>query len=120
LIVNTAIRKLRQALRDAPDTPAFIETVPGKGYRFIAAVEALPDAGPSLPPPAAAPLSVVGGVQAVAARADAAASGRSVALPESVVGERAAERRARWLVGVGSTHGSGPDRGAPLGVETAG
>ena len=38
--VNTAIRKLRQALRDSPDTPAFIETVPGKGYRFIAAVEA--------------------------------------------------------------------------------
>src|SRR5690349_1387140 len=34
--VNTAIRKLRQALRDAPDKPAFIETVPGKGYRFIA------------------------------------------------------------------------------------
>ena len=42
--VNTAIRKLRQALRDAPDTPRFIETVPGKGYRFIAAVEILPDA----------------------------------------------------------------------------
>ena len=48
--VNTAIRKLRQALRDAPDTPTFIETVPGKGYRFIAAVEALPDAVPSPPP----------------------------------------------------------------------
>ena len=44
--VNTAIRKLRQALRDAPDTPTFIETVPGKGYRFIAAVEILPDAVP--------------------------------------------------------------------------
>ena len=37
--VNTAIRKLRQALRDSPDAPTFIETVPGKGYRFIAAVE---------------------------------------------------------------------------------
>jgi TolB-like protein/DNA-binding winged helix-turn-helix (wHTH) protein/Flp pilus assembly protein TadD len=37
--VNTAIRKLRRALRDAPEKPAFIETVQGKGYRFIAAVE---------------------------------------------------------------------------------
>ena len=37
--VNTAIRKLRQALRDSPDAPTFIETVPGKGYRFVAAVE---------------------------------------------------------------------------------
>lgn len=54
--VNTAIRKLRQALRDAPETPTFIETVPGKGYRFIAAVEALPD---STPPPAAPPPAVV-------------------------------------------------------------
>ncbi len=51
--VNTAIRKLRQALRDAPDAPRFIETVPGKGYRFIAAVEILPDTEASPPPPAA-------------------------------------------------------------------
>ena len=33
--VNTAIRKLRAALKDSPETPVFIETVPGKGYRFI-------------------------------------------------------------------------------------
>ena len=44
--VNTAIRKLRQALRDSPDAPTFIETVPGKGYRFIAAVEVPPDVVP--------------------------------------------------------------------------
>ena len=33
--VNTAIRKLRAALKDSPETPVFIERVPGKGYRFI-------------------------------------------------------------------------------------
>jgi TolB-like protein/DNA-binding winged helix-turn-helix (wHTH) protein/Flp pilus assembly protein TadD len=46
--VNTAISKVRQALRDSPEAPAFVETVPGKGYRFIAAVEVVsgaPDAG---------------------------------------------------------------------------
>ena len=37
--VNTAISKIRQALRDAPEAPAFVETVPGKGYRFIAPLE---------------------------------------------------------------------------------
>ena len=37
--VNTAISKIRQALRDSTDAPAFVETVPGRGYRFIAAVE---------------------------------------------------------------------------------
>src|SRR5215216_4088706 len=37
--VNTVIRKVRRALRDDADRPAFIQTVPGKGYRFIADVE---------------------------------------------------------------------------------
>jgi TolB-like protein/DNA-binding winged helix-turn-helix (wHTH) protein/Tfp pilus assembly protein PilF len=37
--VHTAIRKVRQALRDSPDVPTFVETVSGKGYRFIATVE---------------------------------------------------------------------------------
>jgi DNA-binding winged helix-turn-helix (wHTH) protein len=39
--VNTVVHKVRQALHDSPDAPAFIETVPGKGYRFIATVEAV-------------------------------------------------------------------------------
>jgi len=37
--VNTAISKIRQALRDSSEAPAFVETVPGKGYRFIAPLE---------------------------------------------------------------------------------
>jgi len=60
--VHTAIRKVRQALHDSPDTPAFVQTVPGKGYRFIAAVEVVaaphgaagPDTAqpaPGAPPP---------------------------------------------------------------------
>lgn len=35
--INTAIRKIRTALRDNPDQPRFVQTVTGKGYRFIAA-----------------------------------------------------------------------------------
>ena len=37
--VNTVIRKIRRALRDDADDARFIQTVQGKGYRFIAAVE---------------------------------------------------------------------------------
>jgi len=37
--INTAIRKIRQVLGDAPLTPTFIETVSGRGYRFVADVE---------------------------------------------------------------------------------
>src|ERR1700693_18322 len=36
--LNTAIKKLRYALGDSADHPVFIETVPRRGYRFIAPV----------------------------------------------------------------------------------
>ena len=36
--INTAIRKIRQALEDDTARPRFVETVVGKGYRFIAEV----------------------------------------------------------------------------------
>ncbi len=39
--VNTAVSKVRQALHDSAEAPAFIETIPGRGYRFIAAVEVI-------------------------------------------------------------------------------
>lgn len=37
--LNTAIRKLRSALKDDTDQPRYIETVPRRGYRFIAGTE---------------------------------------------------------------------------------
>ena len=36
--LNTAINKLREALGDSADSPRFIETLPRRGYRFIAPV----------------------------------------------------------------------------------
>ncbi len=36
--INTAIRKIRQALHDDPEKPRFLETIIGKGYRFAAPV----------------------------------------------------------------------------------
>ncbi|MGA9354760.1 MAG: winged helix-turn-helix domain-containing protein [Terriglobales bacterium] len=36
--LNSAIKKLRQALNDDPDVPRFIETLPRRGYRFIAEI----------------------------------------------------------------------------------
>jgi DNA-binding winged helix-turn-helix (wHTH) protein len=37
--INTAVRKIRQALDDDADKARFVETVVGKGYRFIAPIE---------------------------------------------------------------------------------
>ena len=36
--INGAIRKIRQVLDDDPENPRFIQTVTGKGYRFVAPV----------------------------------------------------------------------------------
>ena len=47
--VHTAIRKIRQALRDSAEEPVCIETVSGKGYRFIAPVEVVGAESPPAP-----------------------------------------------------------------------
>src|SRR5215470_16816503 len=36
--INAAIRKIRQVLEDDPEEPRFVQTVIGRGYRFIASV----------------------------------------------------------------------------------
>ena len=42
--LNTIIKRLRETLGDSAENPSFIETVPKRGYRFIAPVTA-PDCG---------------------------------------------------------------------------
>src|SRR5256885_1536446 len=37
--LNIAAKKVRIALCDNPDDPAFVETVAGQGYRFIAPID---------------------------------------------------------------------------------
>jgi Tol biopolymer transport system component/DNA-binding winged helix-turn-helix (wHTH) protein len=46
--LNTAIKKLRYALGDSADTPVFVETVPRRGYRFLAPVSVV-ETEPSAP-----------------------------------------------------------------------
>jgi TolB-like protein/DNA-binding winged helix-turn-helix (wHTH) protein/Tfp pilus assembly protein PilF len=36
--LNATVKRLRDALNDSPETPRFIETLPRRGYRFIAEV----------------------------------------------------------------------------------
>lgn len=52
--INAAIRKIRQVLKDDPELPRFIQTITGKGYRFIAPVlgrEAEPEPAITVPQP---------------------------------------------------------------------
>jgi Tol biopolymer transport system component/DNA-binding winged helix-turn-helix (wHTH) protein len=40
--LNAAVNRLREALGDSADSPHLIETLPRRGYRFIAAIDAVP------------------------------------------------------------------------------
>jgi DNA-binding winged helix-turn-helix (wHTH) protein len=61
--LNAAVNKLREALGDSADDPRFVETLPRRGYRFIAPVEEFAPV-----PPVAIPASPeLAPVQAVAA-----------------------------------------------------
>jgi DNA-binding winged helix-turn-helix (wHTH) protein len=57
--LNAAMNKLRDCLNDSAEDPKYIETLPRRGYRFIASVETTARAAveppPPLPPPAPAP-----------------------------------------------------------------
>jgi eukaryotic-like serine/threonine-protein kinase len=51
--LGVAIRKVRDALNDDAEAPRYVETVPRRGYRFLAPVRFLePVRSPDLPPPA--------------------------------------------------------------------
>jgi TolB-like protein/DNA-binding winged helix-turn-helix (wHTH) protein len=49
--LNTAIKRLRDALNERAGVPRYIETLPRRGYRFIAPVEEVAPAAPSAVPP---------------------------------------------------------------------
>lgn len=54
--INTAVRKIRQVLGDDPESPRFVQTVTGKGYRFSAPVSRISPAE-SPPEPVSPPSS---------------------------------------------------------------
>jgi eukaryotic-like serine/threonine-protein kinase len=73
--LNTAVKKLRQALNDEVDKPRFIETLPKRGYRFVGpAVE-------TLPPPQRANAPTAG--SAVHKAADERGTGSTITSAES-------------------------------------
>jgi TolB-like protein/DNA-binding winged helix-turn-helix (wHTH) protein/Tfp pilus assembly protein PilF len=49
--LNAAMSKLREALDDNSQSPKYIETVRGRGYRFVAPVEVVPEPAEALPEP---------------------------------------------------------------------
>lgn len=85
--LNSAMKRLRAALGDSADTPRFIETLPRRGYRFLAPVERIADPetrleSPALPDPIGGPLLLES--PAPAGSADASAGGARLALSRPI------------------------------------
>ena len=84
--LNAAVNRLREALGDSAEAPRFIETLPKRGYRFIAAIETPAITPPAIKPPAVSPLvtpdrsgPLTGGEAARAPEANIASSEGAVA-----------------------------------------
>ena len=56
--INAAIRKIRQVLKDDPDHPRYVQTIVGRGYRFIAPITGV--SAPAEAAPSARPISSEG------------------------------------------------------------
>ena len=94
--LNTAINKIREALDDSSERPRFVETLPRRGYRFIAPVEGVEPAAqtsngiPLSPIAAAAP--------AVSDGASPPAVNEAAPLPAVAPKRRNWQRTILWLV----------------------
>jgi len=92
--LNTAIARLREALRDSAEHPRFIETLPKRGYRFLAMVSE------SVPPmrPAPAPHTRLAVLPFANLSGDPAREYLSDAMTEEIITELAALAPAQLTV----------------------
>jgi TolB-like protein/DNA-binding winged helix-turn-helix (wHTH) protein/Tfp pilus assembly protein PilF len=88
--LNSTIKKLRDTLGDSAEQPRYIETLPRRGYRFIAA---LADIATSVDPPLAAPSEVGPGD-----KPESAVPSDSSALPAETKTKFASVRWSTFLV----------------------
>lgn len=99
--LNTAMMKLREALGDTADQPLYIETIPKKGYRFVAPVTEGADGRAS-----SGEIAAAVGVSGV----DVGSPSRAVAAPVAVrttVKVRSGRRRWIWYAAAGAVAAMG-------------
>jgi len=89
--INAAVKRLRLALEDSADQPRFVETLPRRGYRFIARLEN--GAQPAAPATEVSQLTLAGEEPV----------SQEKQTPESALMRRATARRRPILVGLVAT-----------------
>src|ERR1700678_937804 len=97
--IRGAIRKVRQALKDDPETPRFIQTVTGQGYQFIAPLIS-PAEGHTTEPPKPEASVVSAGTEGFVSEPDSWPQGGSLGLMD-----QEQERTAGQLPGTETARG---------------
>jgi DNA-binding winged helix-turn-helix (wHTH) protein/TolB-like protein len=90
--LNTAVAKLREALGDEAERPIYVETLPKRGYRFVAAVVPIEPAAQPGAQPAAQPGAQPGAEPGAEPAAPIAETATADARPQP--------RRRRWMAGL--------------------
>lgn len=96
--LNAAIKRLRAALGDAAENPRFVETLPRRGYRFIAPLAADPPGAVAAPRPAAPPALSRLAVLPFADLTDDADAYFSAGLTEEMIAQLGRQCRGRVAV----------------------
>ncbi len=107
--LSVAVRKIREALRDSPNHPLFIETIPKRGYRFIGQVEKVMAAAE---PPGEKP-SDTPAAPSLPSPLEPAHQWRRIAIAAAVVLVAAAAFLGVRALRSGGRHGSGRLTAAP-------
>lgn len=117
--LNAAITKIRRALGDSASSPRFVETVPRRGYRFLADVQGFhtPGSGPSSgvvlsPEDAAAPSSTGPAIEARRSSPTVGRPGKT-----ALAGVMAASLLLAWLLYPGSAERSAAPLAGSLTVQ---
>jgi DNA-binding winged helix-turn-helix (wHTH) protein len=99
--MNSAVRKLRDALGDSAENPRFVETLPKRGYRFIATVQPSAAMARAAEPPTSAASATTGWVGQVATLS-AVEGGNYVLLPvdEDTLAEKESYEAANDDLGI--------------------
>ncbi|MGC2473174.1 MAG: tetratricopeptide repeat protein [Candidatus Sulfotelmatobacter sp.] len=84
--LGVAVRKVRDALNDDAEAPRYVETIPRRGYRFLAPVSIVEDERPKQISPSAASLSSVPAPEPAASRSSTLMIGLGVAVIFAILG----------------------------------
>ena len=114
--LNTSVARLREALGDSPTRPTYVETVPRKGYRFIAPLDSQVESrGAQMPPTPPQPRGLSGFQVGAIVAAVALATGLAVVYltssspPEPAAATAPAPERLTSYLGVEDEPTFSPD-----------